>query len=155
VSASPPQQPFDLARFEAAQDAQEAYARAVSELQAGRKRSHWMWFVFPQISGLGASEMSRRYAIASLREAQAYLHHPLLGDRLTECTEILLGLSGLSALEILGPTDAVKLRSCMTLFTCAAPGDPLFTQALEHYFDGAMDPATIARVAALERSGDR
>lgn len=113
--------PFDLTRFEAAQDGGGTYAAAVSELRAGRKLSHWMWFVFPQIGGLGQSATSRRYAIASPAEAHAYLEHPVLGPRLLECTRILAELSGRSALEIFGAIDAMKLRSSMTLFAHAAP----------------------------------
>jgi uncharacterized protein (DUF1810 family) len=113
--------PFDLTRFEAAQDGGGTYAAAVSELRAGRKLSHWMWFVFPQIGGLGRSATSRRYAIASPAEAHAYLEHPVLGPRLLECTRILAELSGSSALEIFGAIDAMKLRSSMTLFAHAAP----------------------------------
>jgi uncharacterized protein (DUF1810 family) len=113
--------PFDLTRFEAAQDGGGTYAAAVSELRAGRKLSHWMWFVFPQIGGLGRSATSRRYAIASPAEAHAYLEHPVLGPRLLECTRILAELSGRSALEIFGAIDAMKLRSSMTLFAHAAP----------------------------------
>jgi uncharacterized protein (DUF1810 family) len=136
----------DLSRFQRAQDEHGIYERALSELHAGHKLSHWMWFVFPQISGLGRSEMSRRYAISSLSEAQAYLRHPILGPRLIECTSALLGISGLSAEEILGVTDAAKLRSCMTLFAGAEPGNALFAQVLERYFDGVLDPATLTRL---------
>ena len=108
-----------LERFLAAQDRTGTYERALAELRAGRKSSHWMWFVFPQLAGLGESEMSRRYAIASLEEAREYLAHPVLGARLRECVEALLAAPG-AAEEILGPVDALKLRSSMTLFLRAA-----------------------------------
>jgi uncharacterized protein (DUF1810 family) len=107
---------FDLQRFVDAQDRGGAYERALAELQQGRKRGHWIWFVFPQIAGLGTSEMSRRYAIASLEEASAYLAHPLLGRRLVECAEALLELPGRDPVAVLGGIDALKLRSSMTLF---------------------------------------
>ena len=147
--------PAELARFLEAQDERATYEQALSELQAGRKSSHWMWFVFPQISGLGYSAMSRRYAISSLHEAQAYLRHPILGPRLLECTNVLLGLHGLSVEQILGAIDALKLRSCMTLFARADPSNVLFKQALERYFEGTMDAATLRRLAELEQEADR
>ena len=133
-----------LERFVSAQDARGTYDAALAELRAGRKTSHWMWFVFPQLAGLGLSEMSRRYAIASLDEARAYLAHPVLGPRLQECARALLGLDGRTATEILGPVDAVKLRSSLTLFARAAPEDPLFGEVLDRYFDGRPDDATDA-----------
>lgn len=136
----------DLSRFQEAQDEHGTYERALAELRAGHKVSHWMWFVFPQISGLGQSAMSQRYAIASLAEAQSYLRDPILGPRLIECRSALLGLVGLSAEEILGVTDAAKLRSSITLFARADPGNALFAQVLERYFDGVLDPATLARL---------
>ena len=138
--------PYDLQRFVAAQDAGGTYDRAVAELQAGRKASHWMWFVFPQIAGLGLSPTSQKYAIASLDEAQAYLAHPVLGPRLTECAAILAGLPARSAAQIFGDLDAQKLRSSITLFTRAAPGEPLFRQVLDKYFAGQPDPATELRI---------
>jgi uncharacterized protein (DUF1810 family) len=134
--------PYRLERFVAAQDAGGSYDAAVAELRAGRKRSHWMWFVFPQIAGLGQSPMSQRYAISSLPEAEAYLADPVLGPRLRESARILSELSGRTAEEVLGEIDAIKLRSSMTLFARAAPGEPLFRQVLERYFDGTPDPAT-------------
>ena len=114
--------PHDLQRFVAAQNEGGVYDFALAELRAGRKTSHWMWFVFPQLAGLGASAMSRTYAIGSLDEAAAYLEHPALGPRLRECASVLVGQSAGSAAEILGEVDAVKLRSSMTLFARAAPG---------------------------------
>jgi len=132
---------FDLERFLDAQNRGGTYERALAELRIGRKTSHWMWFVFPQRAGLGLSEMSRTYAIASPAEARAYAEHPVLGPRLVECAEALLGHSGLSAREIMGEIDAVKLRSSMTLFARAAPEHPVFERVLERYFDGEADPA--------------
>jgi len=134
--------PYDLERFVAAQDARGTYASALAELRSGRKTGHWMWFVFPQITGLGRTEMSRRYAISSLEEARAYLAHPMLGERLRECARVLLELNGGTADDVLGPVDAMKLRSSMTLFARAAPEQPLFGEVLDRYFDGHPDPAT-------------
>jgi uncharacterized protein (DUF1810 family) len=131
----------DLRRFVEAQEG--AYDAAVRELRAGRKTSHWMWFVFPQIAGLGRSATAQRYAIGSAADAQAYLAHRVLGPRLLECARILTGLSGRTALEIFGPVDAQKLRSSMTLFARAAPEQPVFAEVLAAYFDGAEDPATV------------
>jgi uncharacterized protein (DUF1810 family) len=137
---------FSLRRFEQAQDEGGTYERAVAELRAGRKASHWMWFIFPQVSGLGQSSMSRTYSISSLAEARAYLQHPVLGLRLIEATRILAELAGGSAQDILGATDAMKLRSSMTLFAHAAPEDPLFRQVLAQYFGGVADAATESRL---------
>jgi len=134
--------PYDLERFVAAQDAGSTYDRALGELRAGRKSGHWMWFVFPQIAGLGTSDTSRRYAIASRAEAAAYLRHPLLGPRLIECAQIVEAADALSATQILGPIDARKLQSCMTLFMRAAPEEPLFGRVLERYFAGVADHNT-------------
>jgi uncharacterized protein (DUF1810 family) len=136
--------PFDLERFVAAQDEHRTYEAAVAELRSGRKLSHWMWFVFPQIAGLGRSAMSGRYAISSLAEARAYLEHPVLGPRLIECAQILSELQGSTAEEIFGGIDAVKLRSSMTLFTHADPANPLFGRVLDTYFSGVPDRATEA-----------
>jgi len=133
---------FDLERFVAAQDG--AYDRALAELRAGRKTGHWIWFVFPQVAGLGRSEMSRVYAIGSLAEARAYLAHPVLGPRLHECTAALLATQGRSAEEMLGSIDAVKLRSSMTLFLRAAPDEPSFQAVLERFYAGRPDAATDA-----------
>jgi uncharacterized protein (DUF1810 family) len=138
--------PFELRRFEEAQDAGQMYAAAASELRAGRKASHWMWFVFPQIAGLGHSAMSRTYAIGSRDEAEAYLRHPVLGPRLIECAGILAGLRADSAQEILGATDAIKLRSSMTLFARVADDGAPFLRVLEMYFDGVGDAATESRL---------
>ena len=136
--------PYNLGRFERAQ--RSTYASAVEELRAGRKRSHWMWFVFPQIAGLGRSATAREFAISSLDEARAYLAHPVLGPRLRESAGILAELSGRSADEVLGPIDAMKLRSSMTLFARAAPEEPVFAQVLDRYFGGVADEQTDARL---------
>ncbi len=134
--------PYDLQRFVAAQDGGGSYDRALAELRQGRKVSHWMWFVFPQIAGLGYSATSRRYAISSLDEARAYLRHPVLGPRLADCARILTGREDGDAARIFGGLDAQKLRSSMTLFLRADPAEPLFGQVLAQYFDGEPDPAT-------------
>ncbi|CCJ07715.1 DUF1810 domain-containing protein [Methylocystis sp. SC2] len=141
--------PYDLNRFVEAQDL--IYARAAAELAAGCKRSHWMWFVFPQIEGLGKSETAQRYAIRSLDEARAYLDHPLLGVRLKECIGLVNEVEGRSAHEIFGSPDDLKFHSSMTLFAAAAPQEPLFADALRKYFDGRRDPLTLA---ALSGSGE-
>ena len=134
--------PYDLERFVTAQNHADIYDDAVNELRRGRKTSHWMWFVFPQIAGLGHSAMSRKFAITSLDEAAAYLRHPVLGPRLLACTRIVAEMPGHTAEQIFGVLDAQKLRSSMTLFRQAAPNEPAFAQALDHYFDGTLDPAT-------------
>jgi uncharacterized protein (DUF1810 family) len=131
-----------LERFVEAQDRGDTYERALSELHAGRKTSHWMWFVFPQIAGLGRSPMAQRFAISSLEEARAYLAHPVLGPRLVECARTLTALSGHSAEDVFGSVDAMKLRSSMTLFARAAPDDEVFSQVLREYFDGSPDELT-------------
>jgi uncharacterized protein (DUF1810 family) len=134
--------PFELQRFVAAQDHGGSYDAAVAELRAGRKRSHWIWFVFPQIAGLGHSPISQRYAISSLAEAQAYLAHPVLGQRLIECAGIVAGLRGSTAQDIFGGIDAIKLRSSMTLFARADPGNPVFREVLDAYYGGVADEVT-------------
>jgi uncharacterized protein (DUF1810 family) len=136
--------PFDLARFERAQRG--VYDSAVAELRDGRKRSHWMWFVFPQIAGLGRSAIAREFAISSLDEARAYLAHPVLGPRLRESARILTELGGRTAEDVFGPIDAMKLRSSMTLFARAAPDEPMFAQVLDQYFGGVADEQTDARL---------
>jgi uncharacterized protein (DUF1810 family) len=138
--------PYDLQRFVAAQDAGGTYDHATAELRSGRKTSHWMWFIFPQIAGLGYSPASRTYAITSLEEARAYLAHPVLGARLVECAGILTRVPGRTAEQIFGEVDALKLRSCVTLFMHAAPGEPVFGQVLDQYFDGVPDSATEQRI---------
>lgn len=139
----------DLQRFVEAQDGGGTYERALAELRQGRKTSHWMWFVFPQVAGLGQSEMSHHYAIDSLAEARAYLDHPILGPRLVESSEALLAHQGISAEQILGGIDATKLRSSMTLFARADPQAEVFQQVLDRYFDGEADVATDARLGEL------
>ncbi|MBG0801552.1 DUF1810 domain-containing protein [Methylocystis sp. H4A] len=136
--------PYGLARFVAAQEP--VYAQAAAELAAGRKRSHWMWFVFPQLEGLGASAMAQRYAIRSLAEAHAYLAHPLLGARLKECVGLVNRVEGRSAHEIFGSPDDLKFHSSMTLFAAAAPQEPLFGEALHKYFADRRDPLTLAKL---------
>jgi uncharacterized protein (DUF1810 family) len=133
---------YDLERFVAAQDG--AYDGALAELRAGRKTGHWIWFVFPQVAGLGRSEMSRYYAVASLDEARAYLAHSVLGSRLRECAAALLATTGRSADEVLGPIDAVKVRSSMTLFLRATPDEPLFREVIDRFYGGRTDDATDA-----------
>ena len=137
---------FDLERFVVAQRG--VYEGVLEELRRGRKVGHWIWFIFPQIAGLGYSAMSQQYAISSLDEARAYLAHAVLGARLRECTEIALATTGRTALEIFGSIDAVKLRSSMTLFHRAAPDEAVFTQVLERYYDGKADEATDARLGS-------
>ena len=139
--------PHDLERFRAAQDEGGAYDRALAELRAGQKRSHWMWFVFPQVAGLGRSPMAQRYAIASLDEARAYLADPVLGGRLRECARVLIDLGESDARLIFGGIDAMKLRSSMTLFARAAPDEGGFRAVLHRYFGGAEDDATLERLA--------
>jgi uncharacterized protein (DUF1810 family) len=138
---------YNLERFVAAQDTGQTYTHAVEELRRGRKASHWMWIVFPQIEGLGFSEMSRKYAIVSLPEAQAYLRHPVLGPRLIECARLVADARASSAEQIFGSIDAQKLRSSMTLFMRARPDEPVFGRVLERYFEGGPDAATDARLA--------
>ena len=138
--------PFDLARFEQAQAP--VFAQVMAELRAGRKRSHWMWFIFPQFRGLGFSAMSERYAIRSLDEARAYLAHPLLGPRLRECAAAVLDVEGRSAHEIFGSPDDLKLRSCATLFAEVAPPESEWARLLIKYFDGQPDEATLRLMRA-------
>jgi uncharacterized protein (DUF1810 family) len=136
----------DLGRFVAAQDAVLDQVR--EELRAGRKRSHWMWFVFPQLRGLGSSAMAQQYGLASREEARAYLDHPVLGPRLEDCTALVNAVEGRSAEDILGGIDALKFRSCMTLFAAVRPGESVFRSALQRYFGGVPDPRTLALLDA-------
>jgi uncharacterized protein (DUF1810 family) len=133
---------YDLNRFVAAQDTDGIYDLALEELRRGRKTSHWMWFVFPQVAGLGHSAMSQKFSLSSLEEAKAYLEHPVLGPRLNECTEVVAESIGESAEQIFGTVDAQKLQSSMTLFMRAAADEPHFKQVLQVYFDGEPDAAT-------------
>ena len=135
---------FDLERFVRAQAP--VYAAVLEELRAGRKRTHWMWFIFPQLAGLGRSEMAQRYAIASGDEAAAYLAHPLLGARLRECAGIVGDLDGRTAEEIFGHPDDRKFHSSMTLFADVAPDEAVFQDCIDKYFDGEPDDATLARL---------
>lgn len=137
--------PFGLQRFVEAQA--DDYEDALAEIRDGEKQSHWMWYVFPQIAGLGHSEMARRYAIGSLDEARAYLAHPLLGPRLRTCVEAMNAHAGQDAREILGEVDAMKFRSCLTLFAQAAGPDPVFQRALVNFFHGHADVATLEELS--------
>jgi uncharacterized protein (DUF1810 family) len=139
---------MDLDRFVVAQDDRATddrttYDRALAELRAGRKTSHWMWFVFPQVAGLGQSPTAKHYELAGLEEARAYLDHDVLGPRLLACSRALLGLDGTTAEQVLGPVDAMKLRSSMTLFARADPDQRVFADVLDRFFDGAPDERTI------------
>lgn len=144
--------PYDLQRFLAAQESN--LQTALSELRAGRKRTHWSWYIFPQLLGLGASAMSMRYAIGSLAEARAYLAHPVLGARLRDCVEMMTTHAGLSAIQILGEVDARKFRSCLTLFAQASHSGALFVDALDIFFSGRPDEATLAFLANAGAEGD-
>jgi len=139
--------PFNLRRFVEAQDP--VYEQVLSELSHGRKTSHWMWFVFPQISGLGVSDMARRFSISSLDQAKAYLSHPVLGPRLAECTSLVLATEGKTIHEILGSPDDIKFRSCMTLFGRVAADSDFFEKALKKYFSGEPDALTLVRIREL------
>jgi uncharacterized protein (DUF1810 family) len=141
--------PYDLQRFVAAQDP--VYDKVCSELRDGRKKSHWMWFIFPQIEGLGSSPLARKFAVSSLAEAVAYLEHPILAPRLAECIGLVNLVEGRTIEQILGYPDDLKFRSSMTLFAHATP-NRVFIDALQKYFGGEFDPATLAR---LQSSGDR
>lgn len=136
--------PYNLNRFLSAQSPVIEQVRA--ELRAGQKRSHWMWFVFPQIAGLGHSDMARRFAIASLDEARAYAAHEILGPRLIECAALVVAAEGRSIGEIFGSPDDLKFHSSMTLFARATPQEPVFREALQKYFDGEEDRATVERI---------
>ncbi|POH73087.1 DUF1810 domain-containing protein [Arthrobacter glacialis] len=140
---------YDLDRFVAAQS--RVYDDVKAELAAGRKTSHWMWFVFPQVAGLGSSDYAKLYAISSLAEAVSYAAHPVLGTRLRECAQLVLNVPGLSAVEILGGMDAKKLQSSMALFAAAAPEEPVFGEVLERFYGGMPDPATEAILAQWRR----
>lgn len=137
-----------LERFVAAQDP--VLPQVLQELGRGRKRSHWMWFVFPQLRGLGSSSMAHLYGLASLEEARAYLAHPVLGPRLRQCCALMLQVPDASAHDILGSPDDMKFRSCVTLFAAAAPDEPLFRQCLERFYGAAPDPRTLALLASGE-----
>jgi uncharacterized protein (DUF1810 family) len=136
-------EPADLQRFTDAQDAGNTYGTALDELRRGRKRTHWMWFVFPQLRGLGRSATAQHFALSGLTEARAYLAHPVLGPRLRECATALTQLPDHDPERVLGPVDALKLRSSMTLFSLAAPDEAVFSEVLDRFFDGAADEATV------------
>ena len=136
--------PFDLQRFVDAQAG--VHETALAELKAGRKRTHWMWFVFPQVAGLGSSSMAHAYAVSGLEEARAYLAHPILGPRLLACTAAVNAVTGRSAHDIFGSPDDLKFRSSMTLFARAAPDEPAFRKALAKYYGGREDPQTLAGI---------
>jgi uncharacterized protein (DUF1810 family) len=141
-----PDDPFHLARFLQAQE--RSYETALAELRQGAKRSHWMWFIFPQITGLGSSSTAQFYAISSRAEAEAHLAHPVLGSRLVTCAEALLGVEGQTASQIMGYPDDLKLRSSATLFAAVSPAGSIFHKLLEKYFDGEPDPRTLEILAS-------
>ena len=142
--------PYNLQRFVEAQ--KPVYDKVCSELRDGRKKSHWMWFIFPQIEGLGSSPLARKFAISALGEAAAYLAHPILGPRLAECTRLVNLIEGRAIEQIFGYPDDLKFRSSMTLFADAAPNNRVFIDALQKYFSGEFDPATLARLQAVQNS---
>ena len=140
--------PYNLQRFVEAQAS--VYEQARAELRAGSKRSHWMWFIFPQITGLGSSPMAVRYAITSKDEAAAYFNHPILGPRLRECTQLVTQIENRSIDQIFGSPDNLKFRSSITLFAQATPDNQVFLDALQKYFDGKFDPATINQLQSIK-----
>ena len=148
-----PDDPHDLARFVNAQEG--VYAVALSELRRGLKQSHWIWFIFPQVAGLGVSATSRRYAISSLAEAEAYLNHEVLGPRLVECAEAVVGIEGRSAHQIFGSPDDMKLRSSATLFDCVSSRGSVFERLLVRYFGGIPDAATLRLLGLSARTSGR
>lgn len=153
ASDSPsPDDPYQLSRFVRAQ--QDDFERALAEVRAGRKRTHWMWYIFPQLDGLAFSSTSKYYAVKSLDEAKAYLGHPVLGPRLLECMEAVLGIEGRSATEVFGSPDDLKLRSCATLFACASPPGSVFDRVLDKYYGGERDRKTL-RLLGLEPEGGK
>ena len=135
---------FDPQRFVDAQS--QTYQQALAELRGGHKRTHWMWFVFPQVAGLGRSGMAQRFALPGAAEARAYYSHPVLGRRLVECARALTDLDTADAVEVFGTVDAMKLRSSMTLFAIAVPEEPVFREVLEHFFSGELDEETTSRL---------
>ena len=145
AGSQPTSDPHDLGRFLRAQE--HDYARALAEIRGGQKRTHWMWYIFPQLDGLGSSPTSKHYSIKSAEEAKAYLAHPLLGPRLLECAEAALRVEGRSAEEIFGSPDDLKLRSCATLFASVLPPGSLFHRLLEKYYPAGPDPRTLRLLA--------
>jgi uncharacterized protein (DUF1810 family) len=150
VSENPMSDPYDLQRFVDAQNP--VYDQVCAELRDGRKKSHWMWFIFPQIGGLGSSQLARKFAVSSLAEAAAYLAHPILGPRLVECAKLVNLVKGRPIEQVFGYPDDLKFRSSMTLFAHATPDNEVFIDALKKYFGGQFDPATLARLQALQSS---
>lgn len=150
MNLHPAADPHDLARFVTAQEG--IYEDALAEIRRGHKESHWMWFVFPQVAGLGVSPTAQYYAIGSLAEARAYLAHPVLGPRLTACADAVLGVEGRTAHEIFGSPDDLKLRSSMTLFAQVAPGDSVFRRVLTRYYAGKPDQRTLELLGPASRS---
>jgi uncharacterized protein (DUF1810 family) len=142
--------PYDLGRFVQAQ--QDDFERALAEIRAGKKRTHWMWYIFPQLDGLAFSPTSKHYAIKSLDEARAYLAHPVLGPRLRECAEAALGVEGRSATAVFGSPDDLKLRSCATLFACVSPRGSVFDRLLAKYYGGERDQKTL-RLLGVDAEG--
>lgn len=140
--------PFDLDRFLKAQA--DDYEDALAEIKAGQKRTHWMWYIFPQLNGLGFSSMSKRYSIKSIEEAKAYLHHPILGSRLLECAQAVVDVEGRSIAAIFGSPDDQKLRSCATLFASVSPSDSVFERILEKYYHGERDDQTLQLLEKLK-----
>lgn len=151
MSNEPPD-PYNLDRFVQAQASD--YERALGELRAGRKRTHWMWYILPQLQGLGSSQMSTFYGIKSVAEVRAYIAHPLLGRRLKECVAAMNALPGVSATQVLGDVDAAKFRSCLTLFSQVEGQQSLFGQALNRYYQGEPDRQTLALLAAQRAEPD-
>jgi uncharacterized protein (DUF1810 family) len=140
-----PEDPHDLIRFVEAQE--NRYVQALAEIKSGRKRTHWMWYIFPQIDGLAFSSTSKRYSIKSVEEAKAFLNHPVLGPRLLECMQAILRVEGRSAADIFGSPDDLKLRSCATLFACVSPPDSIFERVLDKYYQGGRDGKTLQLLA--------
>jgi len=143
ITSGPTDDPYDLNRFVQAQE--DDYERALAEIRSGRKRSHWMWYIFPQFEGLGSSAMARRYGIKSRAEAEAYLRHPILGPRLVACADAALRIQGRSAFEVFGSPDDLKLQSCATLFAAVSPEGSVFHRLIDAYFQGAPDSETLQR----------
>lgn len=143
-----PADPFDLRRFLEAQEAD--YERALSELESGQKRTHWMWYIFPQLDGLGSSTMAKRYAIKSIEEATAYLKHPVLGSRLLECAEAVVHVEGRPIAAIMGSPDDVKLKSCATLFASVSPADSVFERILAKFYRGTRDDMSLQLLEKLK-----
>jgi uncharacterized protein (DUF1810 family) len=151
TAPEPADDPHDLDRFVRAQA--DDYPTALAEVRAGRKRSHWMWYIFPQFAGLGSSPMAQRYAIRSRAEAEAYLRHPVLGPRLVEIGEAALGIEEKSAFDVFGSPDDLKLKSCATLFAAVSPPGSVFERLLRKYFGGAWDDKTLRLLDASPKSG--